>query len=213
MVVLYAYIDEGRHQDLLDRYLDVFSGDFKAQILKFKRWQDAQLSLLGRILLKKGLSSYYHIDEISMGRLPNHKPFLKGDPAHFNISHSKNLVVCAIADFPIGIDVEFSDETVNYMDFQFQMTADECIEIDHSEDKIRSFFTYWTHKEAVIKAHGGGMMIPLDSFEVINNECIVEGKKFFTKDLFLDKRYHISVASENREIQHREIIFEPFNVD
>ena len=210
MIILYSFIDESRHKFLMDRYLNAFSEDFKEDVLKYRRWQDAQLSLLGRVLLQHGLSAHYGINEADIGRLPNNKPFLKGHPIHFNISHSKNLVACVIADFPIGIDIEFSDETINYLDFEFQMTAGEFEEIHQSEDKISSFFSYWTKKEAVLKAEGSGMMISLDSFEILNNECVIEGKKFFTKEFFIDKRYHCCIASEDLSIKNKSICYELF---
>jgi 4'-phosphopantetheinyl transferase len=122
MIILYTFIQEEKHQDLLNRYLNVFSEDLKTNILKYRRWQDAQLSLLGKVLLQHGLSTYYDIFETEIRLSSNHKPYLKDDPVHFNISHSKEMVVCAIGEFPIGIDVEFYDTAVNYKDFEFQMT-------------------------------------------------------------------------------------------
>ncbi|MET3034607.1 4'-phosphopantetheinyl transferase superfamily protein [Chryseobacterium sp. NRRL B-14859] len=212
MVILYTLISEEKHQDLLDRYIPAFSENFKNKILKYRRWQDAQLSLLGRVLLQHGLRVYHNITEAEIDFLSSHKPFLKGHAIYFNISHSKNLVVCAIADFPVGIDVEFSDTSINYQDFKFQMTPGEFDKINTSADTIHSFFTYWTEKEAVIKAHGDGMMIPLDSFEILHNECIIDGKKFFTKEVFIDDQYLSCIASDDPIIKDREIIFDRFQI-
>ncbi len=202
MIILYTHIQAEKHQYLLDRYLHAFSEDLKKDILKYRRWQDAQLSLLGKVLLQHGLRTYYDIFETEISVAPNNKPYLKGDPVHFNISHSKDLVVCAIAEFPVGIDVEFVDTSINYLDFEFQMTSGEFERIHDSEDKIKSFFTYWTTKEAVIKAHGAGMMIPLDSFEILNNETDINGEKFFTKDIFIDKNYCSCIASSDMNMNN-----------
>ncbi|BAP29567.1 4'-phosphopantetheinyl transferase [Chryseobacterium sp. StRB126] len=202
MVILYTFISEEKHQYFLDRYLNSFPEEFRQNILKYRRWQDAQLSLLGRVLLQVGLKSHFHIDEAQIMRSPDNKPYLKDQHVHFNISHSKELVVCAIAEFPIGIDVEFIDHTINYRDFQFQMTEGEFHKIDRSEAQIGDFFSYWTHKESVMKAHGGGMMIPLDSFEIVNDECEIECKKFFTKEIFIDENYQTCIASEDKNIKN-----------
>lgn len=201
MVILYTFICEDKHQGLLDRYLKAFPEDFQQNILKYRRWQDAQLSLLGRVLLNLGLKSCYEIDEVQIMKSPNHKPYLKDQPLHFNISHSNELVVCAIAEFPIGIDVEFIDQTMNYLDFQFQMTQQEFDKINCSQNQIGDFFSYWTQKESVMKAHGGGMMIPLDSFEIINEECEIEGEKFFTKKIRIDENYQACIASNDKNIK------------
>jgi len=210
MIILYTFIDEFRHQYLLDRYLNTFGKNFKNKILKYRRWEDAQLSLLGRVLLNYGLSNYYYINETDIHLSFDNKPFLKEQNIHFNISHSKNLVVCVIADFPIGIDVEFLDEKTNYLDFQLQMTIVEFFEIHNSSDKTKSLFNYWTKKEAVIKAHGRGLQIPLDSFEVLKNECLLDNEKFFVKEIFIHKNFVSHIASNKIDILNKTILFEEF---
>lgn len=202
MVILSTFINEEKHYDVLERYLNSFPEDFRQDILQYRRWQDAQLSLLGRVLLQYGLQSHYHRDEMEIVRSSDHKPYLKNSDLHFNISHSKELVVCAIAEFPIGIDVEFIDHMINYHDFQFQMTGNEFHKIERSGDQIEAFFSYWTQKESVMKAHGGGMMIPLDSFEIINDECEIESKKFFTREIFIHKSYRNCIASSDEIIKN-----------
>ncbi|MBB6332566.1 4'-phosphopantetheinyl transferase [Chryseobacterium sediminis] len=201
MIILYTFISEANHQSLLDRYLPVFSQKSKQNVLRYRRWQDAQLCLLGKVLLQYGLKTYYNISDIETGVLPNKKPYLKGHSLHFNISHSKELVACAIAEYPLGIDVEFNDPKVSYHDFTFQMTDKELQEIQDAEDKMKKLFTYWTRKEAVIKAHGAGMMLPLDSFEIINNACSIEGQKFFTKEILIHEGYYSHIASSDQKIK------------
>ncbi|WP_300691680.1 4'-phosphopantetheinyl transferase superfamily protein [Chryseobacterium sp.] len=201
MVILSAFISEEKHQSVLDRYLHLFSEDFRKDIMKYRRWQDAQLSLLGRVLLQYGLQTYYNISQVETGILPNKKPYLKNSDLHFNISHSKDIVTCIIAEFPIGIDIEFTNPEINYMDFKFQMTEAEFQEIYETEDKVKGFFTYWTRKEAVIKAHGSGMMLPLESFEIVNDECVIDGEKFFTREIFIHESYHSYIASPDIHIK------------
>ncbi|MFS4474647.1 4'-phosphopantetheinyl transferase family protein [Chryseobacterium sp. T20] len=185
----------------------------RQDILRYSRWQDAQLSLLGKVLLQYGLKTYYNIAEAEIGILPNKKPYLKGLDLHFNISHSKDLVVCAIAEYPLGIDLEFNSPEVSYLDFEFQMTANEFKEIHNSEDKTKSFFTYWTRKEAVIKVHGAGMMLPLDSFEILHNECIIEDEKFFTKEIFIHEDYPACIASSDQKIKDVNPLIKYFEED
>lgn len=201
MIILYTFISEAKHQYLMDRYLPAFSMEIKKDILRYRRWQDAQLSLLGKVLLQNGLKTYYNISEAEIGTLPNKKPYLKKHEIYFNLSHSKDLVVCAIAEYPLGIDIEFNNPEVSYPDFKFQMTDNEFREIYNSGDKTKSFFTYWTRKEAIIKAHGAGMMLPLDSFEIVNNECTIEGEKFFTREIFIHEAYPTCIASSDQKIK------------
>lgn len=213
MIILYTFIQEEKHQYLLDRYIKVFSEDLKNDILKYRRWQDAQLSLLGKVLLLHGLRTYYDIFETDIRVAGNKKPYLKGDPVHFNISHSKDMAACIIAEFPIGLDVEFADASINYLDFEFQMTPEEFRRIHQSQDKINSFFTYWTEKEAVIKAQGDGMMIPLDSFEILNHETVVNGERFFTKDIIIDENYCSCIASNDISLKNEVLFIEFFAIE
>lgn len=205
MIILYTFLNEEKHQYFLSKFLNYFPEEFRHKVLGFRKWEDTQLSLLGRVLLCHGLDKYYKISELHIELSPNGKPFIKNQNIHFNVSHSKNLVVCIIADFPIGIDIEFLDEKINYLDFQFQMTANELQEIQDAENKIISFYTYWTKKEAVIKAHGEGMMIPLASFEVINNETFIKQEKFYIREFFIDKSYSVHLASNNLKIKNETI--------
>lgn len=208
MIVLYTFIDEDNHTDLLDRYLNTCSEDFKREVPKYRRWQDVQLSLLGRALLEYGLRIYYGIHEFEVGILPNNKPFLKECDVYFNISHSKDLSVCVIADFPVGIDVEFLDKNVNYLDFKPQMTDNEFSKIHSSTDKVKSLFSYWTKKEAALKAHGDGLMISLESFEIVEDECVIDDEKFYLTDLFINENYYSCVASGEINIKEKGIIFD-----
>lgn len=212
MIVLYTFIDEQKHQYLLDKYSKICTEEFNAKILKYRRWQDAQLSLLGRILLKYGLNQYFNIHDFEIDRTSNHKPFIKNQEVHFNISHAGNLVVCGISKSIIGVDIEYVDPKINYNDFKSQMTPNEFNKIHFSEDKVRSFFTYWTEKEAVIKAHGKGLLIPLQSFEVSQNHTIIENEKFYLKEIFIHQKYQCFIASNN-DIRKQNIQLEQINLN
>ena len=211
MVILYSFINENKHTYLLDKYLNDNSEIFKIKILRYRRWQDAQLSLLGRVLLKYGLRNYYHdVNETDIYLTSYNKPFLKGQNIYFNISHSENLVVCIIARFPVGIDVEFLNESINYRDFRSQMTLKEFDEIYNADDKIKSFFNFWTKKEAVIKADGRGLKIPLQSIELVDDECIIDKKRFFVKEISINENYLGHIASDHIDIVNDPLIFEEF---
>lgn len=212
MIILYTFIDEKKHQYLLDKYSGICTGQFNAQLLKYRRWQDAQLSLLGRVLLKDGLARYFDIKEYEIDRTSDYKPYLKNQDVHFNISHARNLVVCGMGRSSMGIDVEYIDPKIDYNDFKFQMSLNEFNKINLSEDKVRSFFTYWTEKEAVIKAHGKGLLIPLKSFEILQNQATIENKKFYLKEVFIHQDYQCCIASVNN-ILYQNIKLEQLNLN
>ncbi len=100
------------------------------------------------------------------------KPFLADvhNEVGFNMSHSGNIAAYAfIRRQKIGIDVEehrsFSD--LENIASRVLSPAEFRYVINQAEgERYSAFFRCWVCKEAYIKAHGGGLSIPLDSFRV-----------------------------------------------
>ena len=89
------------------------------------------------------------------------KPSLRDYPdIHYNVSHCDGLTACAIADVPVGIDVEniraYSDGAANHV-----CDKKEIDDICGSQDPDRRFFMYWTLKESCTKAMGCGVSYPM----------------------------------------------------
>ena len=98
------------------------------------------------------------------------KPRL-ADPAarlRFNLSHSGAQAACAFAlDCDLGVDIEQIRRVADIFDIARRFfSADECADLESTaiEEREGAFFNCWTRKEAYIKAVGGGLSIPLDSF-------------------------------------------------
>lgn len=212
MEILYTYINEDYHKFLVEKYLNECDVDFKNKILKYRRWQDAQLSLLGRILLRYGLDKFYNIRKAIIQTTLHNKPFLQNEDVHFNITHAEELVACVIAKYPIGIDVEFLNPKINYTEFRSQMTLNEFNWIHTSDNKITTFFEYWTEKEAVIKAYGKGLLVPLKSFEVDNKQCFISNEKYYLKSIFINKKYRCNIAANNKYILEDNIHIQQINL-
>jgi 4'-phosphopantetheinyl transferase len=98
------------------------------------------------------------------------KPALEADCAgselHFNISHTRGFVACAIARDEVGVDVEASDRMTDFDigDRFFAPEEAQLVRSAPSETRASIFFRFWTLKEAFIKATGEGLTRPLDSF-------------------------------------------------
>jgi 4'-phosphopantetheinyl transferase len=88
----------------------------------------------------------------------------------FNLSHSGALAACAFGlDCEIGVDLEQIRPMPDISNIaQRFFSRDECADLDVAPAGQREacFFNCWTRKEAYIKAVGGGLSIPLDSFRV-----------------------------------------------
>lgn len=126
--------------------------------------------LLTRALVRTVLSSYTGNDPRAwrFGIGERGRPFVEGLPFDFNLAHTEGMIVCLVADTPSpGVDVEFMsrrgklDEVAEHF-----FAPSECADLRQTAEaeKRRRFFTYWTLKEAYIKARGQGLALPLDAF-------------------------------------------------
>lgn len=108
-------------------------------------------------------------EQISFHYSEHNKPFLPDNRLQFNLAHSKDLAVYAVTlDTPIGIDIEKIQE-----EDKFNVAARFFSDEEKSElakfsgrEKIAAFYQIWSRKEALIKANGKGLTIPLSSFSV-----------------------------------------------
>lgn len=194
----YTYLSEKDHEGLLKNNLAKFPTDFQNKIKKFRRWQDAQSSLLGRIMLFKGIEELkkQNYDNREIIYTTYNKPYFEDRLVEFNISHSGEIVVCALSDeHQIGIDIELMTN-IEIPDFKSQMTDREWNTLNDSHDKTDAFFKYWTQKEAVIKAHGHGLSLPLKSFEIHDDLTQINNQTFYLKEVTIHKNYKCYISSK-----------------
>jgi 4'-phosphopantetheinyl transferase len=109
---------------------------------------------------------------IRLGYTQQGKPFL-AEPRQalcFNLAHSHELGVVALAQrAAVGIDVEFATRRVDMQAIAGRYFAlGEVLQLNSlaSADRPAAFLRCWTRKEAILKARGDGLMLPLDSYEV-----------------------------------------------
>ena len=122
--------------------------------------------------LRQLLSQYLGGSPESIGFVCNEfgKPFVKDSDLQFNVSHSANLCLVAIArGRELGCDIEWRDRAFPSEDIARAFFAPgEVRALTRLElsQQVEAFFNCWTRKEAYIKARGYGVSLPLDSFEV-----------------------------------------------
>jgi 4'-phosphopantetheinyl transferase len=88
------------------------------------------------------------------------------------------------------------------------MTPAEWDRITKADNQLNAFYTYWTQKEAVIKAHGHGLTIPLKSFEVFDNCTKVQGQDFYLQEIIMHPDYICSLALADERIKGKTVITE-----
>jgi 4'-phosphopantetheinyl transferase len=122
--------------------------------------------------LREILTRYLHCDphQISFSINPYGKPALVDHNLEFNLSHSGDFALIAITDGRrVGIDIEqirqgISSQVIAQQYFSKAEVAE--LQALPLEQRKNAFFTCWTRKEAYIKAHGLGLSLPLESFDV-----------------------------------------------
>lgn len=98
------------------------------------------------------------------------KPAVSGLPVAFNLSHSGDLAVVAVAaGGQLGVDVEMIRPMWDADSLAIRyFSRDEARELmrQPATERLHAFFGVWTRKEAFLKATGEGMSRLLDSFAV-----------------------------------------------
>jgi 4'-phosphopantetheinyl transferase len=130
--------------------------------------------LIARGLVRGVLSRYTGVEPARLrfttgphGR-PELAPELGAAGLRFNLSHTEGRAVLVVASDEVGVDVEASarkSDPVKIAAHYF--AAAEVAALDELADdaaRRERFFTYWTLKEAYIKARGVGVGLGLDNF-------------------------------------------------
>jgi 4'-phosphopantetheinyl transferase len=144
------------------------------------RWQrflvdGARLQyLVARALVRTSLSRYADVaadawafEANSYGRPYVHLPAACRD-LYFNLSHTDGLVACAVSRHgEVGVDVENIGREVDFVALAPTVFAPEevaSVVACAPAERRQRFFSYWTLKEAYIKARGMGLSLALDGF-------------------------------------------------
>jgi 4'-phosphopantetheinyl transferase len=154
-------LEEGRHQ-------------------AYRKEIDQRRFLTGRVLAKTVLGERFgRAPEVmrfdatcdDCGK-PHGKPRLPG--AEFSISHSGDRVGLAVAGAPVGLDVETAgrraDESL--ISYALNETEQQALAGLGAQARTTAFFQYWTRKEAVMKATGRGLKIPLKSLTLTGDRLV-----------------------------------------
>lgn len=153
------------------------SPEEQARMARFVFDSDRQRFGLSRSLLRHLLSAYLQEDpaHLQFAYAAKGKPALalpgsSSSPLQFNLSHSQDWAVCAVSyDCPVGIDVE----AIRHLP-QLDGLAHRCLTTQErstlpplsSSQAVSQFFTYWTCKEAFLKAIGEGLGFPMTQVEI-----------------------------------------------
>ena len=155
------------------RFADAYarvSAARRAKVDRLKAEGPRRLSLAAGVLLADtladlGVAGAMAEDEEDT----NGKPFLPRCPElHFSLSHSGTAAMCAVADRPVGCDIETVTPRSLRLAERFFSAAEQTRIFSQAAEDARQdmFYRIWTLKESFIKCIGLGLALPLDSFSV-----------------------------------------------
>lgn len=120
-------------------------------------------------LLCQRLSALLHCDivESNLARTARGKPYLPNYPQlAFNLSHAREhwVLVSSFSQQDIGVDIEALNRSVKFVaTAAHAFHADELALWQANDADKTLWLRIWTVKEAILKAHGMGIDLPLNS--------------------------------------------------
>jgi len=157
---------------------EVLSSTEKERAARFRFDEDRARCIVARGALRWIASSYCGVPptELEFETGAHGKPKLQGEtPAlEFNVSHSGEFVLIGIAPLPCGVDIERIRPGLREQEIAERFFCPQ--EVQWLSRTQMGFARLWTAKEAIIKALGGGLSIPLSSVDVTS---IVRGESSF----------------------------------
>jgi 4'-phosphopantetheinyl transferase len=198
MRVYYAILSQPLNDFDFKCYLDQMPASIRQKICRYKNWEDAHTSLIGKLLLLKALqdSGLQKIDLSMLTYNEYGRPSIP-EAIDFNISHSETLVLCAVStNGSVGIDVE-ALKPINKTDFYNCWTPSETKAIYDNPEDYNTFYGYWTKKEAVVKAIGNGLNIPLTDIEIKGDLATVANHgNWYVKEISFSEKYIVHMATK-----------------
>jgi 4'-phosphopantetheinyl transferase len=150
----------------------LLSADEQDRAGRFRFWRDQRRYMAGRGILRLLIGRYHSVDPKATKFLYSKygKPYLPSGNLKFNVAHCQDLALfgfCFNAD--IGVDVECIrtiEDAPGIASRFFSPGENEAFLAAPVERQTEVFLSYWTLKEAYVKALGLGLSYPLDNFEV-----------------------------------------------
>ncbi len=147
--------------------------DERERFRKYRHPLAAHQFLAGRLLIRGWLEAVsgtpaaeWRLSEGERGRPAIAHPV---SPWSFNLAHSGGMVACALSLLPdVGVDLEDLDRRPMSPDlFRRYCSPAEIADIERQPEdgRMRRFLTYWTLKEAYLKARGLGIAVHLADVE------------------------------------------------
>lgn len=154
-----------------EKYFNLLSPDEAQRANRFRFPKHRRRFAITRGILREILSKYVAIspEQITFTYGQRGKPYLENNLLYFNISHSEEVAVYALTkEIEIGVDVQKIEEKYPDDVAKRFFTNDEYEALNRMPElnRAEAFCQLWAAKEAVIKAVGEGLYVPLGNFSI-----------------------------------------------
>ncbi|MFC7302953.1 4'-phosphopantetheinyl transferase family protein [Streptomyces monticola] len=149
--------------------LALLDADERARADRLRRARDRRLYTTAHVLLRRLIGRHLDRDPAALRyvREPcpgcgaaHGRPALPGAPVHFSLSHSGDHALIALAQRPVGVDLEvLADDTLvdDVMSTLHPQEHAELQELGPGPGRGAAFTRCWTRKEACLKGTGEGL--------------------------------------------------------
>lgn len=152
------------------------------ELLRLKRFSRADLReqwLLGRALREVAFRKYWQLAKPALSLGVNGKPQLTDYPSmHFNLAHHPQIIAVALADVPVGVDVEMQQRSIRRERLLAKhFSVAEAADINASAEPDKTLLAHWCVKEAYIKALGAkiaGSQLPAMTLKVNSQAAMAQ---------------------------------------
>lgn len=199
------------HLQYLDEVVFLLNDAERNKADRFYLATDRQRFILSKGILKYLLGKYtgQKPQHIILEHGKNKKPYWPQSAICFNTAHSGKLILIAISNVAVGVDVEKIDKAFAYTDIVHRCFAEEEKMQIKSKNNHNDFYTIWSRKEAVVKVDGTGIADNMDALICLNgintmqkNELVTDAHCFVTTFMPADD-YMASIAChQNKKINY-----------
>ena len=214
MLQIYQYrSDIGLSEEREREYLERLPVALRITIRRYRRREDRQASLFGKLLLLHALrnrnpewdfSILERLEDAERG-----KPFIRGAP-DFNISHSGKIVVLALVDDgTIGIDVE-KIRPIQMVVLSSYLPEVSALDAFDVSERQNMFYACWTKKEAVLKGEGSGLQGPLEQVKLYGDTAFFRDQVWYLNkiDFGVDYCCHVATSEHHAGCTVEVVYFE-----
>ena len=154
-VLAFANLDDF----IIAELLPCLNESSRRRAAEFKNPHRLKQFLLGQLLLQRLYRNLFQTDMPSASYEENGRPFFNDSDVTFNLSHSRNLVVCGINQSGhVGVDIEYVNSKRNWQDIAKECFSKEELDcLAKAEEPLNQFYSLWTLKESVLKLLGQGV--------------------------------------------------------